>query len=324
MPIPDLSNKPGPGRPGWGPTGSYDFQFEVTGAVTIKAQPAATGTFTIKWPDGTEQTTAGSNSISAPNATAGIVSINNELDNTYADEFAVVGGQTNVSKVISWGQRTWNKLQDAFKDCTNLTEISTTSLTTDNIGNLNNLFSGCTSLTDVSIKGWNLLSGCSIEGLFDGCTNIEKLEATGLALKTRASSRFAFRQIGSNVANGCEFLMSGLDFSTSTSMNFGDTFERGMFQQAKIKPNSNFSNWNLTSSVFIKFNYAFASAKLLGDNSTLNVSNWTFAGTTSSSVIGFFQNLETSDSTNRGLNVDIQIGILEIFLTLVSFSATVT
>jgi hypothetical protein len=29
MPIPDLSNKPGPGRPGWGPIGSYDFQFRV-------------------------------------------------------------------------------------------------------------------------------------------------------------------------------------------------------------------------------------------------------------------------------------------------------
>lgn len=305
MPIPDLSNKPGPGRPGYPTGGSYDFQFEVTGDVTFKAIANSAGTFSISYPDGTTTTTSGSSSITSQGG-AGIISINKEDgDTTFCDEFAIVGNKDRVIKVISWGQRTWNKLQDAFKDCTNLTEISTTSLTTDNIGNLNNLFSGCTSLTDVSIKGWNLLSGCSIEGLFDGCTNIEKLEATGLALKTRASSRFAFRQIGSNVANGCEFLMSGLDFSTSTSMNFGDTFERGMFQQAKIKPNSNFSNWNLTSSVFIKFNYAFASAKLLGDNSTLNVSNWTFAGTTSSTVIGFFQNLETSDSTNRGLNVDI-------------------
>ena len=39
MPIPDLSNKPGPGRPGWGPAGSYDFQFEVIGDVTIEAFP---------------------------------------------------------------------------------------------------------------------------------------------------------------------------------------------------------------------------------------------------------------------------------------------
>ena len=304
MPIPDLSNKPGPGRPGWS-AGTYDFQFEVTGAVTIKAQPAATGTFTIKWPNGTEVTTSGSNSIAAPDGTAGVVSINKTTDTTYADEFAVVGGKTNVSKVLSWGQNAWNKLQDGFNGCSNLTSISTTSLITDTTGNLNNLFAGCTSLTDVSIKGWNLLNGCSIEGLFDGCTNIEKLEATGLVLKIRANSRFAFRQVGSNVANGCEFLMSGLDFSTSISMGLGDTFERGMFKEVKIKPNSNFSNWNLTSSATTIFNFAFASAKLLGDNSTLNVSNWTFAGTTSSTANGFFQNLETSDSTNRGLNVDI-------------------
>ena len=92
MPIPDLSNKPGPGRPGWS-AGSYDFQFEVAGSlpVTIKAQPAATGTFTIKWPNGTEQTTNGSDSITAPDATEGIVSINKKTDTTYADEFAVVG-----------------------------------------------------------------------------------------------------------------------------------------------------------------------------------------------------------------------------------------
>jgi len=308
MPIPDLSNKPGPGRPGWGPLGSYDFQFRVEGteAVVIKANAAGGGSFTVQWPNGTTQVLSGNNaSITAPDATDGIVSINNENDADYCDEFAIVGGKSVVREVISWGQNPWNKLQDAFKDCTNLTSISTTSLITDTTGNLNNLFAGCTSLTDVSIKGWNLLNGCSIEGLFDGCTNIEKLEATGLVLKIRANSRFAFRQVGSNVANGCEFLMSGLDFSTSISMGLGDTFERGMFKEAKIKPNSNFSNWNLTSSATTIFNFAFASAKLLGDNSTLNVSNWTFAGTTSSTANGFFQNLETSDSTNRGLNVDI-------------------
>jgi hypothetical protein len=304
MPIPDLSSKPGPGRPGY-PTGAYEFKFEVTDNVTFKAIANSAGTFSISYPDGTTTTTSGSSSITSQGG-AGIISINKEDgDTTFCDEFAIVGNKDRVIKVISWGQRTWNKLQDAFKDCTNLTDISTTSLTTDTLGNLNNLFSGCTSLTDVSIKGWNLLNGCSIEGLFDGCTNIEKLDATGLALKIKANSRFAFRQIGSNVANGCEFLMSGLDFSTSTAMQLGDTFERGMFKEVKIKPNSNFSNWNLTSSATTTFNFAFASAKLLGDNSILNISNWTFAGTTGSRANNFFQNLETSDSTNRGLNIDI-------------------
>ena len=306
MPIPDLSNKPGPGRPGWpGDTGAYEFQFEVTDNVTFKAIANSTGTFSISYPDGTTTTTSGSSSITSQGG-AGIISINKEEgDTTFCDEFAIVGNKDKVIKVISWGKRTWNKLQDAFKDCTNLTEISTTSLTTDTTGNLNNLFSGCTSLTDVSIKGWNLLSGCSIEGLFDGCTNIEKLNATGLALKIKASSRSIFKEVGSTVATGCEFLMSGLDFSTSTSMTFGDTFGNGMFQGVKIKPNSNFSNWNLTSSATTQLNSIFLNAKILGDNSTLNISNWTLLGTTSSRANGFFNNFETSDGTNRGLNIDI-------------------
>ena len=50
MPIPDLSNKPGPGRPGWGPIGSYDFKFEVTGNVTFKAIANSAGTFSISYP----------------------------------------------------------------------------------------------------------------------------------------------------------------------------------------------------------------------------------------------------------------------------------
>jgi len=309
MPIPDLSNKPGPGRPGWGPAGTYDFQFEVSqGQVAIAVLPRVNGLrFTVKWQDGTEQAITSANlNLQSPTTDAGIISINNEkLDTTWCDDFKIVSGNNLVTKVISWGQNPWSKLEDAFKDCTNLTEISTTSLTTDTTGNLNNLFSGCTSLTDVSIKGWNLLSGCSIEGLFDGCTNIEKLDATGLVLKIKAASRFAFREVGSTVANGCEFLMSGLDFSTSTSMGLGDAYPRGMFHGVKIKPNSDFSNWNLTVSTTTTFNFAFADAKILGDNSTLNISNWTFGGNTNSTASNFFQNLETSDSTNRGLSVDI-------------------
>ena len=120
MPIPDLSNKPGPGRPGYGPTGTYDFQFEVTGAVSVKANAAGSGNFRISWPNGTTNTYSGNNaSIAAPDGTAGVVSINNEeLDTTYADEFAVVSGQTNVSRVISWGSNPWSYMTNAFSGCT--------------------------------------------------------------------------------------------------------------------------------------------------------------------------------------------------------------
>ena len=55
-----MGSMPGPSRPGWGPAGSYDFQFEVAaGQVGITVLPRVNGLrFTIKWQDGTEQAAA--------------------------------------------------------------------------------------------------------------------------------------------------------------------------------------------------------------------------------------------------------------------------
>ena len=168
MPIPDLSNKPGPGRPGYPTGGSYDFQFEVTGDVTFKAIANSAGTFSISYPDGTTTTTSGSSSITSQGG-AGIISINKEEgDTTFCDEFAVVGGQTNVSKVISWGNNAWSNVFEAFKDCTNLTEISATSFLASGQGPntgqgtyMESMFEGCTSLLEVDITNWNLQNGVS-------------------------------------------------------------------------------------------------------------------------------------------------------------------
>jgi len=186
MPIPDLSNKPGPGRPGWGPTGSYDFQFEVAaGQVGITVLPRVNGLrFTIKWQDGTEQaiTTAQTN-LQSPTTQAGIISINNEeLDSTWCDDFAVASGKQFVTKVISWGQNPWNRLYSAFKDCTNLTDISTTSLIADTSCDQRLMFNGCTSLLEADIRSWDLTAGVNWRygGPFHELINLQKLDMTGM------------------------------------------------------------------------------------------------------------------------------------------------
>ena len=305
MPIPYLSNKPGPGRPGWS-AGSYDFQFEVTGAVTIKAQPAATGTFTIKWPDGTEQTTAGSNSIPAPNATAGIVSINKKTDTTYADEFAVVGGQTNVSKVISWGKNPWSNMYLAFDGCTSLSDISTTSfISSSNQGIANKsmikMFNGCTSLLEADIKNWDLTAGVDWNGgsPFNGLVNLQKLDMTGMSIKILTRGTSAFAGIGTAVTNGCEFLMSGIDWSTTTG-----TIWQDFFASTKINPNSDLSNW-VFPSLSISLNRFFRGGSLAGVNSTLNMSGWSTLST--SGFYQFFQNFNSADSpdTDQGMRINI-------------------
>ena len=285
MPIPDLSNKPGPGRPGWGPAGSYDFQFEVTGAVTIEAFPNTAGqSFTIKWQDGSTTQTSGSSTINGP-AGAGIISINNEDDNTYADEFKIVSGQANVTKVISWGQNPWSIVEEAFKDCINLTDISTTSFIAGTARRSNQpsgcimgkMFLGCTSLLEVDIRTWDLLTnGASwrLGGPFANLANLQKLDATGLKIKffdANNVSTFNFANIGTSVADGCEFKMAGLDLSTS-STGYLDS----LFNGTKFKAGSNLSNWKFP----VNFSpsgwrgYGWFSNCILNDG-ILDISGWT-------------------------------------------------
>jgi len=277
MPIPDLSNKPGPGRPGWS-AGTYDFQFQVTGAVTIKAQPAATGTFTIKWPNGTEVTTAGSNSIAAPDGTAGVVSINKTTDTTYADKFAVVGGQTNVSKVLSWGANPWSLMSNCFKDCTSLSDISTTKFIASAGANIVKMFAGCTSLLEADIKNWDLTAGVNWYGgsPFSGLVNLQKLDMTGMVIKLTARSDNAFSNIGSATTDGCELLMSNIDWSTTASNGIYTVY---WFTSVRFKNTSDLSGWNFPSSGWAGTGM-FNGAKIIGTDAVLNVSNWTtYSGT---------------------------------------------
>ena len=275
-PIPDMGSMPGPSRPGWGPAGTYDFQFEVTGAVTIKAQPAATGTFTIKWPNGTEQTTAGSNSIPAPDGTAGVVSINKKTDTTYADEFAVVGGQANVSKVISWGQNPWSSVYEAFKDCVNLTDISTTSFIADASCDQRLMFNGCTSLLEADIRNWDLTAGVNWRygGPFHELGNLQKLDMTGMSIKLVVQADNFLGTgfgtgIGTNVANGCEFLMSNIDWSTSTATQWTSFFRR-----ARFAPTSTFANW-IWPQIDVNLTSWTQDVRIAGTDTTIDMSGWT-------------------------------------------------
>ena len=298
MPIPDLSNKPGPGRPGWGPAGSYDFQFEVTGDVVIEAFPNTTGqSFTIKWQNGSTTQTTGSSTINSPiGAGAGIISINNELDNTYADKFKIVNGKNNVTKVISWGQNPWRDLSSAFSTCPNLTSIENTKLIGATNCNLGYLFINCTGLTEALCENWDLSLGCEMRSLFQGCTNLELLNLKGSKLpgSSTASSNFSFYQVGSTTTNGCEFKMSGLDFNGTINAP-----GRQWFQSAKFKDGSNLSNWNFDST--LNSFYAldlFVSATV---NGTLDVSGWNWP----SQQFPSFSSINSSLTSQNGSKIKL-------------------
>jgi hypothetical protein len=169
MPIPDLSNKPGPGRPGWGPAGTYDFQFEVSqGQVGITVLPRVNGLrFTIKWQDGTEQAiTSAQTNLQSPTTQAGIISINNEkLDTTWCDDFKIASGQSLVTKVLSWGSNPWKNVQQAFQNCDNLSDISETVFIADAGCNMRSMLNNCDSLTIAKINNWDLSAGIDAKKL---------------------------------------------------------------------------------------------------------------------------------------------------------------
>ena len=312
MPIPDLSNKPGPGRPGYGPTGNpYAFQFEVSaGQVGITVLPNINGIgFTIEWQDGTTQAiTSGQTNLQSPTTQAGIISINKETDTGFCDHFAVIDGKEFVTKVISWGQNPWNTMNSAFLNCTNLTDVGVTSLKTDGIlGYFDFLFKGCSSLTAIDMTNWDLSSGAgaSIRSIAQDCVNLEQVDIpSNKKIKFRTQSDSLFRNVGTSTTNGCIFNMQGLD-SSDTTVTSGYA-NSSWFYDSKMSPSSNFSNWVFNSSLAFNVSQFFRNAEMTGTNSTLDISGWSSLKATSFSSFlrGFNSNgLSPKPDSNFTINL---------------------
>ena len=305
IPIPDLSNLAGPSRPGGGGgvTVPYEFKFEVSaGQVGITILPRVNGQgFTIKWQDETEQTiTSAQTDLQSPTTQAGVISINKEGDQTWCDDFAVASGKEFVTKVTSWGQNPWNRLLNAFKDCTNLTEIGTTGLLVDTNGStFDSLFEGCTSLTAINMTNWDLSSGngASIRKIAKGCVNLEQVDIpSNKKIKFyQVASNEVFRDSGTSTTNGCIFNMQGLDSSTTTTaIAYGND---AWFRGCKISPSSNFSNWVFNSSLTYNMNFTFYLAEMTGTNSTLDISGWSTLKATSFG--SFFRGFNSNGATPK-------------------------
>jgi surface protein len=273
MPIPDLSNKPGPGRPGY-PTGAFEFklQIEGTGTFTFTGSKAGGGqNFSIDWGDGTSASGLTGTSHTHTYSTAGphILMINNEEDSGPINVFQITAGETLVTKVLNWGTTAWNNLTAAFSGCTNLTTLEDSALTTDSNGDMYDCFNGCTGLTTVNGKKWNLSAGARIGRWFNGCTNLELLDLTGVSINLIEASDDAFQSSGSATTNGCEFKLSGVTLTQSSSLSHDD-----WFKSTKLKPTSTFANITWPSTRFNAISW-FYEAVMTGTNSVLDCSGWT-------------------------------------------------
>ena len=308
MPIPDLSNKPGPGRPGFGPTSSYDFQFEVSqGQVGILVLPNTNGIgFTVKWQNGTEQfISSGETNLQSPTTDAGIISINKKTDPGFCDDFAVASGQQFVTKVISWGENPWSRLVSAFENCVNLTSVEKTKLYGVNTI-MESTFEQCSSLVSADLSELNVSNNISIYRMFKDCTALQflsiKNDNSKLNLGTLGTAQNqieAFMNVGSGVSTGCEVIIKDTEF---VNARISTTVLTDLFRNVRFKDTSDLSGLSFSGLAF-NYNLLFQYAHVTQDNSFLNISNWSFNHTNEWSSQSLF--FRFNDNAASGVNTDI-------------------
>ena len=281
MPIPDLSNKPGPGRPGWGPAGAYEFKLEFQGPGDFSyngSRADGSTSYSLDLGDGTTYSSLGAGSITHTfGAGTFTILINSEEDSGPLDTFQITGTQANknkVTKILSWGKIPWRNLNTAFQTCQGLTKIDGGILIGGVNCNLNNAFKNCIGLTEAICKNWDLSSGCSTYSLFESCTNLELLDLTGAKFAVTAASNFSFYTVGTNVSSGCDFKMANLNLTGTTNSTAGMQW----FQSSKFKDGSNLSNWIFPSALNSVRGDGMFDLSII--NGTLDLSNWTWPNQT--------------------------------------------
>lgn len=304
-PIPNLGSLPGPSRPGWPSGGAFEFKLEIQGTGTFAFTGSKAGggqNFSIDWGDGTKSSGLTGTSHTHTYSTAGphVLMINNEEDSGPINIFQITSGETLVTKVLNWGNTSWNNLTQAFSGCTNLTILEDSALITDSHGDMFECFNGCTGLTTVNGKKWNLSAGARIGRWFNGCTGLEVLDLTGVSLNLIEASDDAFQSAGSATTNGCEFKLSRLTLTQPSSLSHDN-----WFRSTKIKPTSTFANIIFPSSYFNAITW-FYEALVTGTNSTLNCSGWsTFNGTLSS----WFSRLNNTSGGDNPSNTNLKVDL---------------
>ena len=90
--------------------------------------------------------------------------------------------------------------QYLFKDCSSLTSITTSSIKTYSVTNMEQMFANCSAITELDLSSWNIrnLSSYGVRGMFSGCTSLQTLNISGWDI-SNATDRW-------DMFSGCENL----------------------------------------------------------------------------------------------------------------------
>ena len=312
MPIPYLSNKPGPGRPGWPSGGAFEFKMEIQGPATLSfnASKSAGGTnFSIDWGD-TVMASGLTGTSHSHTYTAGTftLAINSKDDTGPIDTFQLTGTQLNrnaLKKVLNWGETSWVDLTSAFSNCQGLTHVEKSKLYAVDV-ELESTFEGCSSLTSADFSELNISNRTSIYRTFKNCTALQYLNIKNSnskiklgTLGTSQTQTEAFAYIGSGVSTGCEVIIKDTEF---VNVRTSATVISDMFSNVRFKDTSNLSGLSFSGLAF-DYGLLFQYAHVPQDNSFLNISNWSFNHTNEWSSPSLF--FRFNNDAASGVNTDI-------------------
>jgi len=320
MPLPDLSNKPGPGRPGW-PSGDLEFKLEIQGPGTFNynaSRAAGNTSYSIKFGDGATLSNVGAGSITHTyGAGTFILEINSEDDSGPIDTFQVTGVQANkdrLKKILNWGTVAWVNLNTAFQHCHGLTNIDKSDFYSASAINLTSAFQNCDNLTTVDFTGWKASGNVTGANMFRDCTALESFKLKGsIKFANASSNNYWFRDAGAST--GCLFDISNLNFAGSTG-NQGSV--QGWFFDAQIKNGSKFDNWNFPAANWA-LNQFFYDAHVPDNDATISIKNWTLPNNASTAVNQLFRNLQTDTGSGTNLTLNMSNWNFGNITGLVSF-----
>ena len=297
-PIPDLGSKPGPGRPGWpsGGAGVFEFKMEIQGPATLSfnASKNAGGTnFSIDWGDTTVVSgltgTSHSHTYGAGTFT---LAVNSKDDTGPIDTFQLTGTGANrnaLKKVLNWGTTPWVNLNSAFINCQGLLSVDKSDFYSDVAVNLTSAFENCDNLTTVDFTGWKATGLTSLSSWFKDCTSLTSFLMKGNINLNPSTANHNSLFENSGAATGCSFNMDNINFSTTT----GSQQTKQWFYNSNIKIDSKLTNWTFPAANWNLEDYFF-DANVIGDNATLDISNWTLPNNSSTVIREMFRNFSVN------------------------------
>jgi surface protein len=343
MPVPDISNIPGPSRPGY-PGGGTENAFIMrvqtdisTSSVgksnddqfLISVNPSVyTFDYNVDWGDGNTDSNVTGN-ITHTYASIGTydIKITGTFPNIY---FFNRFDRYKVLEIKNWGNIEWLDMSNSFYGCQNMTITATDQPDFSRVTRFYRAFNGCVNMTLPSadhVANWVTSNCVTVELMFALCRSITSLDCSTWDTSNVTMFRSVFNQMRAvtsidvsnwDTSSGSNFdymfylndkvtSLTGIeDFRFRTSGNVGITF---MFRDIRVFNGNNndgvldLSGWNMTSANLFSLSNTFRNMYLL---TRLNLSNWDVSNvTTLSQVFLGSRELQTIDDidTWNTLNV---------------------